>query len=437
LGGGFNKHHSLPALANAFQDLISVTATDRYTVVFKFETSNPEFIMEALHGVNPTQCLENPEAVRKWGNLDDWHHAIGTGTFILKEFVSGSSATMVKNPNYWGYDERYPRNKLPYVDSVKYLIIPDEAVALAAMRSGKIDIMEQISPARAQEMRKTNPEILQINGPSSNAITIEPRNDKAPFNDIRVRRAMQMALDLPTIAKAYYGGMVEPYPATLTARSIKEWGFPYEKWSQDLKDDYAYDPVAAKKFLADAGYPNGFKTNMVADATADIGLLQIVKSYFSQVGIDMEIRMMDSNNWVAFVDIAHKHDQMVHRTAGPLGHTSSPFHDLTRFKKGAHGNWAMVDDPVFDTFLTKAMETTSTDDLKKLMRDANEYVAREHFTITLLHPRAYSLYQPWLKGFSGQFGSAWAHAGGPAMLSFYLGRFWIDQGLKKSLGTIG
>ena len=79
--------------------------------------------------VNPTQCLENPEAVKKWGNLNDWHHAIGTGPFILKDFVSGSSATLIKNPNYWGYDERYPQNKLPYVDTVKFLIIPDEATA--------------------------------------------------------------------------------------------------------------------------------------------------------------------------------------------------------------------------------------------------------------------------------------------------------------------
>ena len=437
LGGGFTKSCSLPTMVNAFQDLISVTAADKYTVVFKFKTSNPEFIMEALHGVNPTQCMENPEAVRKWGNLDDWHHAIGTGPFILKEFVSGSSATLAKNPNYWGHDERYPRNKLPYVDTVKYLIIPDDETALAAMRAGKIDIMEQISPMQAQKIKKTNPEILQINGPSSNATTIDPRNDRAPFNDIRVRKAMQLALDLPTIAISHYSGTVEPYPATLTARSIKGWGFPYEQWPQDLKDEYAYNPTTAKKLLADAGHPNGFKTNIVADAAADIDLLQIVKSYFAEVGINMEIQVMDSTSWVAFVDIEHKHDQLAHRTAGPMGHTSSPFHDLTRFRKGSHGNWAMVDDPVFNNFLPKAMETTTADDMKKLMRDANEYIARQHFTVTLLHPKAYSLYQPWLKGFSAQFGSAWAHAGGPAMLSFYLGRFWIDQDLKKSMGHLG
>lgn len=93
----------------------------------------------------------------------------------------------------------------------------------------------------------------------------------------------------------------------------------------------------------------------------------------------------------------------------------------------------MVDDPVFNAFLPKVMVMTNIDDMKKVIKDANEYVARQHFTISLLQPIAYSLCQPWVKGFNAQFGSAWAHGGGPAMLSFYLGRFWVDQKLKKSM----
>jgi hypothetical protein len=100
------------------KDLISVTAADRYTVVFKFKTLNPENIIETLHNAYQAQCLENPEAVKKWGDLTDWHHAIGTGPYILKDFVPGKSATLVKNPDYWGHDERYPQNQLPYLDSI-------------------------------------------------------------------------------------------------------------------------------------------------------------------------------------------------------------------------------------------------------------------------------------------------------------------------------
>ena len=63
-------------------------------------------------------------------------------------------------PDYWGHDERYPQNKLPYADAIKYLIIPDISDALAAMRAGKIDVMNGVLAADALAMQKTNPEIL-------------------------------------------------------------------------------------------------------------------------------------------------------------------------------------------------------------------------------------------------------------------------------------
>ena len=92
--------------------------------------------------------------------------------------------------------------------------MPDETEAVEAMRAGKLDIIHQISFKQAQAIQNTNPEILQITSSGDPATTIQMRNDKKPYNDIRVRKAMQMAIDLPTIAKSYYGGTVEPYPST-------------------------------------------------------------------------------------------------------------------------------------------------------------------------------------------------------------------------------
>jgi peptide/nickel transport system substrate-binding protein len=425
--GGFAKS----SFSGAFQDLVSVTAVDKYTVVFKWKTANPMIITEALYQVTPPQCLENPEAVKQWGDLNDWHHAIGTGPFILKDVVDGKSATLVKNPRYWGHDERYPKNNLPYLDRVKFVIIPDEAEAIAAMRAGKIDIIDHISPVQAYALQKTNPEIAIMTHPDSNAFSIEPRNDTAPFNDIRVRKAMQMALDLPAISMSHYQGIVDPTPCTFTLSNMTGWEFPYAEWPQDLKDEYSFNPAAARKLLADAGYPNGFKTNIVADAASDLELMRIVRSYFAQIGIDMEIREMESAAWADFVSKGRKHDQLAHRVVGPMGHTSAPMFDLTQYAKGARNNWAMVDDAGFNSFLPRALAATDFEDLRKIMREANEYVAQQHFSICLQRIMAYSLCQPWVKGFNGQFGSAWAHGGGPAMLSFYLGRFWVDENAKK------
>ena len=433
LGSGYTKPAPARADVAGFKQLISVTTPDKYTVVFKWKTSSREIIFDALQEVGTTLCIENPDAVKKWGDVNDWHHAVGTGPFILKEFVADKYATLVKNPDYWGHDERYPQNKLPYIDKLKLLIIPDQETVLAEMRAGRIDVADQISPVNAQEIRKTNPEIIQIPIPQT-AVTIDPRHDKPPFNDLRVRKAMQMAIDLPGIAKNYYRGTVAPIPSSLTGRELAGWGFPYEDWPQELKNEYAYNPAAAKKLLAEAGYPDGFKTNIVANTSADMKLLDLVKSYFAAVGIDMEIRPMESTDWTAFVITNRKHDQLAYAAVNPYGHSYEPTRQLNRLHTGYSSNHLMISDPVFDAYLPKATAAASETEIKQILKDANERVVRQHFAISLLKPMQYSLHQPWFKGYHGQFGSVCSPAGSPQLLFFYPARFWIDQKLKKSLG---
>src|SRR5208283_5936767 len=162
LGSGLAPSPYHATVVTAYRYLVSVNAIDRYTVDFKWNVTNPEFIIETLQANALMQCIEAHEAVEKWGDVSDWHHAIGTGPFILQDFVSGESATLIKNPDYWGHDERYPQNKLPYINKLKVLIIPDDIAALTAMRAGKIDIIEGVSIEQAQAMQKTNPEILQL-----------------------------------------------------------------------------------------------------------------------------------------------------------------------------------------------------------------------------------------------------------------------------------
>jgi ABC-type transport system substrate-binding protein len=185
LGGGFTKGSPFYS-ATQYADLVSLTAPDRYTVIFKWKTPNPEVITETLQAASGEQLIECPDAVKQWGDMNTWQHSIGTGPFIFKDFVPGSSATLVKNPNYWGYDERYPQNKLPYIDTLKVLIIPNTATTMAAMRTGKIDVMDGIALQSAQDMQRTNPEILQFSTQGNTCATIDPRVDVKPFNDINV-----------------------------------------------------------------------------------------------------------------------------------------------------------------------------------------------------------------------------------------------------------
>ena len=99
-----------------------VTATDDYTVVFKFK--NPSVLnfdepmeQDARHNI------EAPEVVQQYGDTTDWKNAVGTGPWILTDYLEGTSFTFERNPNYWGYDDRYPENQIPYADSLKVLYI--------------------------------------------------------------------------------------------------------------------------------------------------------------------------------------------------------------------------------------------------------------------------------------------------------------------------
>jgi len=435
LGSGYSKPAPMFAVSN-FSNMSSVTATDKYTVVFKWSTPNPEFILETIQASGGENTIENSDAVKLWGDVGDWHHAIGTGPFILKDYVSGSSASLVKNPNYWAHDERYPQNLLPYADSIKYLIIPDDTTALAAMRTGKIDVIDGMTLAVSQQVAKSNPEILQFPTPAASTSAIVPMYNKAPYTDLQVRQALQLAIDLPTIASSFYSGSASPSPSSLTSNFETGWGFPYSQWPQSLKDQYSYNPTKAKQLLSDAGFPNGFKTNIIVASNADMDLVQIVKAYFQAIGVDMSVQTMDPASWTTYVRTNHKADAMAMIANGgdPIGLTYEPMRQLNRFRTGYAANWGNVSDPVFDSFLPKAMGLSNLADIKQVVKDANDYAARQHFVVSLLQPMQYSFCQPWLKGYDGQSFSVGGRLGSPQIGYFYTARFWIDQGLKKSLG---
>jgi ABC-type oligopeptide transport system substrate-binding subunit len=144
---------------------------------------------------------------------------------------------------------------------------------------------------------------------------------------------------------------------------------------------------------------------------------------------------LDPASWNSFVLSNHKHDQIAMRNQGNLGLTFDPFRQIARFTSGYSTNYIMVADPVYDAFYAKSQAATSVDGVKQVLRDANEYIARQHWSISLLEPNVFSLCQPWIKGYTGQNNGFSNGASGASVLLFqYPARFWIDQNMKKSLG---
>jgi ABC-type transport system substrate-binding protein len=406
--------------------LTGITAPDKFTVVLTFNTTNVENILESTEALDACPIVPS-EVVTAYGDTNDWHHAIGTGPFILSDFVGDTSVTMIKNPNYWGYDERFPQNQLPYVNGAQILVIPNEATALSALRVGKIDVMENIGLPAAQSLQKSNPDILQLQLPGTTALTIDPRNDLTPYNNINVRIALQEAINLPQIASSYYAGTCSPDPQTLTSYLLTGWGFPYDQWPSSLKTQYAYNPTNAKALLAAAGYPNGFTTDCVVDASADAQLLQIVQSEFASIGVNMTINSMPSASWTGYVFVSHKQDALAYRSSGTLGFSFQPMVQLLLYAPGDWLNYMMVNNAQFNALYPQALTATTTDQVKALLTQACQIVTQQNFVISLLNPSNFDASQPWLNGYNGQSFAMTGGTNGPLMFGYYASRFWIAK----------
>jgi ABC-type transport system substrate-binding protein len=106
---------------------------------------------------------------------------------------------------------------------------------------------------------------------------------------------------------------------------------------------------------------------------------------------------------------------------------------LTQLQPGYGTNWIMVNDPVFTAYYDQALAATTIEQQQAINKLANDRAMRQHYTISLLHPNLFALYQPWLKGYNGQ-NQAVSGIVTPRLICFYEARFWIDTSLKKSLG---
>ena len=115
-----------------------------------------------------------------------------------------------------------------------------------------------------------------------------------------------------------------------------------------------------------------------------------------------------------------------------IGITNSPLTHCTQLITGGAANYEMVSDPNYDALANKVIAATTQDGYLQAVEDLNKLVAQQHYAISLLSTNTFSVYQPWRKGYTGQWGENYTTGFGN--LGFYESRFWIDQKLKTSLG---
>jgi peptide/nickel transport system substrate-binding protein len=419
----FKRLASSPkATKNYFEYVKDVTAPDKYTVVFAMNEFNAEWDYRFGYGyysaIIPKEVVDAGAA--NWKNIN------GTGPYKLTDYVQGNSNTYEKNPDYWDKETINEKEfKLPYVDKITYRIIKDEATRVTALRTGKIDLMEYMRWQDAEQLKKSTPDLKWNKWLATSGTFLAMRVDQKPFDDIRVRRAMNFAINKDEIIKAYYNGNAEmfAYP------QHPEYGPYFQPLSEQpasVQELFKYDPAKAKKLLAEAGYPNGFtfKTQVCSCSPDHMDLLPLVSAYLEQVGIKMEIQTME---YAAFLSA------MTTQTNAPgyfmnNGHTNPTTTIRKSFVPHQVWNPSQWNDPK----LTARMEAVykERDETKRqaeLRAMTTEMLDNAPY-VWLPTPYNFTAWWPWVKGFEGELRAGAARPG-----PIYA-RIWVDQDLKKKMG---
>ena len=408
----------------------SIEATDKYTVVMKLTEPHLGALEAVLNEV--WFQITPPEVIEKYGDYKDWKNVVGTGPLMLTDYVEGVSQTWTKNPNYWGYDEKYPENRLPYIDKLVGLYIAEEATRISALRTGKVDMLRINGEIKSidvvKSLQRTDPEI-EIWPFYSRADAIILNTHTPPLDDIRVRHALQMALDLETINDAYFGGFGQwQQPRFLGAKGYyTEW----EEWPAELKQYYTYDPEGAERLLDEAGYPRGadgvrFKFEHKHRDVGDLGHVEIIAGYWADIGVDVTINVTD---WATIA--ASKSENNYGSIYGYLAIESPSFgmghygSDLLWRRASVGGG---VENPVLAAAQDAFFGATSVDEQLKAAREYGMEAIKQHFQIWVPMAPRYQASQPWVGGFNGETGIS------VGQLQNVLARLWIDSELKKAKG---
>lgn len=227
--------------------LDSIDKVDDYTVKFTLKTPQSPFVANLAMDFASIQSKEYADALTKLGKpeLID-QEPIGTGPFTYVSYQQDATIRYRANKEYWGAK--------PKVDSLVFSINKDPAVRLAKLRAGECQIAAYPAPADLPAI-KADPKLQLLSQPGLNIGYLAFNVTKKPFDDVRVRTALEMAIDRKAILESVYQGSGE------LARNL----IPPTLWSWD-KDvpEFKYDPEAARKMLADAGFKDGFETDLWA-----------------------------------------------------------------------------------------------------------------------------------------------------------------------------
>ena len=390
-----------------FQEVEGIETPDKHTVRIHLKTPNVFF---AQNVAEPITVMFAREVLEEDGDLKK--RFIGTGPYMLKEHTRKVRVVLARNPDYWDKGR-------PYVDEYVILSTPDAATRMAAFRTGQSDFMWLASPSEVETVRKTNPNaVVQSYHNTLTPFGVAVAQDKPPFNDLRVRRAVSMAIDRQKQADTVFEG-----------HGIIGWGVPYIYYTDkqptlgQLGPWWQYRPAEAKKLLAEAGHPNGFETTLFyyeyfPQMTSQVQLVQ--QDLKKNLNIEIKIQKMDYTTFFGKYTEG-KWEGMA--WGGKTGYAISNDEQTYQYMHSrSTKNYFRMNDPVIDELVTKLRRTPDNAEQRALTK---KVVDRELDQVTRMwmpYDNGFLAFQPHLRNVG-----ALAIRRNDGYGSSTLARLWIDK----------
>ena len=298
----------------------------------------------------------SPASVIDYGNEEVRNHPVGTGAFKFVEEVKGQHLVLAKNDDYW--DAPYP-----YLDRLVFRPVSEPAARVNALLAGEADVIMAVPTDQIEQLEAEGFEIAQ--GATPHIWYMEFNHSEPPFDDVRVRQAVNLAIDRQAMTEQLLSGGA--LPANCFCGRTSSTFVPMPEWA-----GYEFDPVRARELLAQAGYPDGFTTVFETSTEGSGQLLPVqigewIQSDLAKVGIEMELRTFEWNTyvgrWYSGLEPGIGMNQI------STGSNSDYWIYLVAYSK-SQANSGHHTDAVFDDLLDRANATTDLEERSQLIREA-------------------------------------------------------------------
>jgi len=364
-----------------YEDIDQVEAVDTYTLRVRMKEPSGALLM-ALAGYFQGIPMVSPTAVAKYG--EDWtRHPVGTGPFMMKEWIPGQHVLLVKNPHYF-------KQGLPYLDALDCRIMKDSLTATTALRAGEIDFIVRIALQQVPILERS-PGLTLVTGPAMIPIVGFLNLRVKPFNDLRARRAIGgYGIDRAEIARVAFQGRAQPLVSVLAP------GVPD---AIDLNEMYPYKPEEARRLLKELGYneKNPLRFTILIsnqDATmADIAAL--VKNQMAKIGVEAKITLLDDTAVVDRLLVKHDFDMLVSSFANLVDINQRS----VSFFKGRQSDYMGIDDPQLEELVHQWRRALEPEKRKAISADMQRRLADQLEWINLTTYPYFEAYRQHVKNF--------------------------------------